>query len=77
MRGHRTRLLPRAKGYAIIIDVGCQNFANEIQQYHWEEDKDGNAIQRPVKKMDHLIDALRYAVEPLMTRGKTGAGIRL
>jgi phage terminase large subunit len=47
----------------IIIDVNCQNFKNEIQQYKWKEDKDGNVLTIPVDKNDHLLDALRYAYE--------------
>lgn len=52
-------------GYKIVIDIRCQNFINEIQQYHWQTDKEGNVIERPVKERDHLLDALRYAVEAL------------
>lgn len=59
--------------FEIIIDTKCQNFKNEIQAYHWEEDKNGNAIERPVKKDDHLMDALRYATEPLQLRAKAKA----
>ena len=47
----------------IIIDSRCVNMRNELQQYKWEEDKDGNAIRRPVDRNNHLIDALRYAYE--------------
>ena len=54
------------QGYELVIDVKCQEFINEIQQYHWQEDKDGNVLEKPVKKNDHLLDALRYAVENLM-----------
>ena len=51
------------KGYEIIIDVRCQKFKNEIQAYHWQEDKYGNTLQKPVDKNNHLLDALRYATE--------------
>ena len=51
------------KEYEIIIDVRCQEFKNEIQSYHWQEDKLGNALPKPVDKDNHLIDALRYATE--------------
>ena len=50
------------QGYEIIIDVRCQNFKNEIEQYHWQEDKYGNAMAKPVDANNHLIDALRYAL---------------
>lgn len=50
------------QGYEIIIDVQCQNFKNEIEQYHWQEDKQGNVMARPVDANNHLLDALRYAL---------------
>ncbi len=51
------------QGYEIIIDIRCQNFKNEIEQYHWQEDKNGVAMAKPVDANNHLIDALRYSLE--------------
>lgn len=48
--------------YEIIIDVRCQNFKNEIEQYHWQQDKNGNAMAKPADLNNHLLDALRYAL---------------
>lgn len=64
-------------GYKIVVDIHCQNFINEIQQYHWAEDKDGNALERPAKTKDHLMDAMRYAVEPLSLMQKAQATGRI
>lgn len=50
----------------IVIDVKCLNFKAEIQQYKWKEDKDGNTIPVPIDKNNHLLDALRYALESEM-----------
>ena len=50
-------------GICILTDIHCQEFKNEIQSYHWQEDKLGNALPKPVDKDNHLIDALRYATE--------------
>lgn len=61
------------QGYEIIIDVRCQNFKNEIQSYHWQEDKYGNALQKPADKDNHLIDALRYATEELQLMNRVVA----
>jgi phage terminase large subunit len=52
--------------HKIIIDNKCQNFKNEISQYKWKEDKNGNILPVPVKKLDNLLDALRYAYESEM-----------
>ena len=62
------------QSFEIIVDVSCQNFKNEIQSYHWEEDKFGNVLERPVKKNDHLLDALRYATESLQNVNKASVG---
>lgn len=65
------------QGYEIIIDPRCQNFKNEIQAYHWAEDKYGNALRKPVDKDNHLMDALRYATEDLQLAAVATATGRL
>lgn len=50
----------------IIIDISCQNTKNEFQKYRWQEDKNGNILQKPVDKDNHLIDAIRYGCESIM-----------
>lgn len=64
--------------YEIIVDVHCQNFKNEIEQYHWQEDKFGNAMAKPVDAMNHLLDATRYALcnEILAAEAKAGKRLR-
>lgn len=47
----------------IVIDAKCINSKNEFMQYKWKEDKAGNAMRDPVDKMNHIIDATRYAYE--------------
>ena len=47
----------------VVIDKKCINTQNEFRQYHWKEDKGGNAIRQPIDKNDHIIDATRYAYE--------------
>ena len=63
--------------YEIIVDVRCQNFKNEIEQYHWQEDKYGNAMAKPVDANNHLLDALRYALEQEMLEAEVMAGVRI
>ena len=57
----------------IVIDTSCQNFINEIRKYKWKEDAGGNPLPVPVDKDNHLIDALRYALEGDM-QAKEGVG---
>ena len=47
----------------IVVDASCINMRNELTQYQWAKDKDGNSLRRPIDKHNHLIDALRYAYE--------------
>lgn len=48
---------------AIIVDTRCVNVQNELRQYHWKEDKDGNSLRQPIDKYNHAVDGLRYAYE--------------
>lgn len=64
------------QGYEIVIHIECQNFKNEIEQYHWREDKYGNAMNVPVDRDNHLLDALRYALENDMLEAEVRAGKR-
>lgn len=82
LRNHGVRILPAKKGkdsvrfgiqwlqqQTIIVDVRCQNAKNELQQYKWREDKDGNVLPEPVDKNNHILDAMRYAYEDEMEVG--------
>lgn len=65
------------QGYEIIVDTKCQNFKNEIEQYHWKEDKNGNAMAAPADVNNHLLDALRYALCDEILAADVTAGRRL
>ena len=47
----------------IIIHPRCVNFITEISNYTWDEDKFGNKINEPIDDFNHLMDAMRYALE--------------
>jgi len=38
-----------------------KNLINELQNYIWMRDKEGNKINKPIDKYNHAIDAMRYA----------------
>ena len=52
--------------FKIIIHPSCVNFITEISSYTWAEDKFGNKINKPVDDFNHLMDAMRYAIEEFM-----------
>lgn len=47
----------------ITIHPRCVNFITEISNYTWDEDKFGNKINKPIDDFNHLMDAMRYALE--------------
>lgn len=55
------------KRHEIIIHPSCVNFIREIQLYQYATDKNGIYIAKPVDKDNHLLDAMRYALEECFT----------
>lgn len=51
------------QGYKIIIHPRCVNFITEISNYTWDKDKFDNTINQPIDDFNHLMDAMRYAME--------------
>ncbi|UUV26089.1 MULTISPECIES: PBSX family phage terminase large subunit [Lysinibacillus] len=51
--------------YKIIIHPSCVNFLTEITNYTWDQDKFGKKLNKPVDDFNHLMDAMRYALEEL------------
>lgn len=49
--------------YKIIVHPKCVNFLTEISNYTWDKDKFGNKINKPIDNFNHLMDAMRYALE--------------
>lgn len=54
------------KRQRIIINKSCINAKRELELYRYKQDKDGITINVPVDKDNHLIDAMRYALEDCM-----------
>lgn len=46
----------------IHIHESCVNLIREMPQYEWKRNKDGEILDEPVKKNDHAVDALCYAI---------------
>lgn len=54
------------QGFEIIVLPKCRNFLGEIGGYCWKEDRDGRLINQPIDERNHLMDAMRYAMEGVM-----------
>lgn len=50
------------KRFKFNVNKFSVNLLKELQSYKWKTDNNGNAIDEPVKFMDHALDAVRYAV---------------
>ena len=55
------------QGYEMIVRPNCKGFLSEISNYCWQKDKEGRGINTPADKNNHLMDAMRYAVEEIMS----------
>ncbi len=58
------------QNYTIIIHPRCVNFITEISNYTWAEDKFGAKINKPIDDFNHLMDAMRYALEDMLVGAK-------
>lgn len=54
----------------IIIHPRCVNFITEISNYTWDKDKFGTMLNAPIDDFNHLMDAMRYALEKYITGSK-------
>jgi phage terminase large subunit len=61
--------IQRLQNYKIIIHPTCVNFLTEIGNYTWAKDKFGNGTNTPIDDFNHLMDAMRYALEGVMKQG--------
>ena len=51
-----------ARETKIHIKEDCVNLIRELPMYEWKKNKDGELLEEPVKKNDHSVDALCYAI---------------
>ncbi len=65
------------KGYTIIIHTTCVQFKQEIEQYQWKKNRYGDVMKEPVKKNDHGLDALRYAMVEDMDQRERGGFVKV
>lgn len=51
-----------ARETKIHVKEECVNLIRELPMYSWKRNKDGELLEEPVKRDDHSIDALCYAI---------------
>ncbi len=52
----------------IIIHPRCVNFLTEISNYTWDKDKFDKKLNKPIDDFNHLMDAMRYALEKYISK---------
>ncbi len=50
------------RGWRLLVTKDSLDLIEELRNYTWAQDRDGNPLNWPVGRFDHLLDALRYAV---------------
>lgn len=61
--------IDRIQDYELIVHPRCKNFIVEIYNYTWAKDRFGRTINKPIDDFNHLMDAMRYALESLRGGG--------
>lgn len=54
--------------FSIYVHPSCSNFAIELSNYVWDTNKEGHLVNKPIDDYNHLLDALRYSLEPIKKR---------
>jgi len=63
------------KSYDIVVHPDCTHSIDELSHYSFEiDEKTGEVLPKLADKKNHVIDAIRYAIEPLRS-SKNKAGV--
>ncbi|MBO5600296.1 MAG: PBSX family phage terminase large subunit, partial [Candidatus Methanomethylophilus sp.] len=62
--------IQRLQSFHVYVHSRCTNFIMEISNYCYDQDKDGQYIDKPIKDFDHLMDAWRYASTKFFIKGR-------
>jgi phage terminase large subunit len=62
----------KVKSFPLFIKSESLDLLDEIKNYKWKTDNDGNTMDEPVKFRDHLMDAMRYAIYTKYVKPKRG-----
>jgi phage terminase large subunit len=59
--------------YNLFVTRRSENLISELNNYTWEKDNNGEKLNTPIDKHNHIIDALRYlAMDRLSTTSRRG-----
>lgn len=63
------------RGKRILVHPRCEFLQKELRLYSYKEDRAGNILPKLEDDNNHGVDALRYALEPLIRKRETEADI--
>lgn len=49
------------QGWTLYVTKDSIDLIRELRNYTWDKDRDGNPLNQPIDKWNHLLDAVRYA----------------
>lgn len=63
--------------YNLFVTKNSENLISELNNYTWEKDNNGEKLNTPIDKHNHLLDALRYfAMERLSKASNNSFNLR-
>ncbi|COR36861.1 terminase large subunit [Streptococcus pneumoniae] len=54
------------QGFKIYVHPSCEHTIEELNTYTFDQDNEGNWLNKPIDKNNHALDALRYSLEDLI-----------
>lgn len=60
-------------GRNIVVQKACINAIEQLQSYAWDSKAADKGEDKPVKKLDHQVDAIRYSLTPFLSSGDFGS----
>ncbi|MGC7620452.1 PBSX family phage terminase large subunit [Staphylococcus epidermidis] len=54
------------QGFKIYVHPSCEHTIEELNTYTFDQDNEGNWLNKPIDKNNHSLDALRYSLEDLI-----------
>lgn len=64
------------KQFKIYIHPTCEKTIEEFDTYTYQQDKEGNWLNKPIDANNHIIDAIRYSLEPYHFKTNNKPNIR-
>lgn len=63
--------IKKIKSFTLVVHPSCKETIVELDNYCWQKDNQtGEYIEKPVDRSNHLMDALRYALEDVNKQTK-------